>query len=125
MFDWPATSQTSPTRMSFNSIVFFPRMVIVAGVALARMGSSLTSHLPSADAVDAFARIGLAPDRNFLILLEHHAVTKDVGHRDVCASSARYGKKCDDAERKFENWFHWITTTPADYFPTALPFAER
>ena len=40
--------------MSLSSILFLPEMIMVAGVALARMGLSLTRHVPSIAAIAFF-----------------------------------------------------------------------
>ena len=46
MFDWPEPTQTSPTRTSFNSILFLPLTVRVWGLPSAFLAGSVTFQLP-------------------------------------------------------------------------------
>ena len=53
MFDCPDPTQTSPTKISFTVIEFFPAIVISAGPPGFNF-ASFTIHLPSAPAVADF-----------------------------------------------------------------------
>ena len=49
MFDWPEQTQTSPTRTSTTSTLFFPSIVMANGPPASSFASR-TSHLPSGPA---------------------------------------------------------------------------
>ena len=54
MFDWPATSQTSPTRTYLISSVLVPTIVNDRGLLEACNAESSTRHLPSGPAIVFF-----------------------------------------------------------------------